>query len=317
MERTLVPAAGIRACFLPMGAPRSPRGLVLLALATVRALRLILRHRPAAVLATGGYVSIPVSLAAGLTHVPLVIFLPDVVPGRAVAWLAPLARAIAAVTDETATRLPAGKTIVTGYPVRTIFLHPDREAGRRRFGTAAGEPLLLVFGGSQGSRAINQAMAAALPALLSRCTVVHVCGQARLAEAEHAVRGLPPMLRTRYTLTPYLQGRDMADAMAAADLVLCRAGASVIGELPLAGAPAVLVPLPDPAVHQHQNAAFLTSRGAAIELADADLATHLEATVLSLLDDPDRLDAMRTAMRSLARPDAAQRIARMVLDLTR
>lgn len=313
LERTIVPRAGVPACFFPMSPARTPRGVAFMALAAVRALAAMLRRRPGAVLATGGYVSVPVALAAKAARIPLILFLPDTVPGKAVAWLAPLAHSVAAVSDDAAIHLPPHKTVVTGYPVRDIFLSANRSAGRRRFGIPDGDHMLLVFGGSLGARSLNRALAGTLPSLLPLCRVVHVCGEERLPEAEAAAAALAPQERERYTLVPYLHDQEMADAMAAADLVVCRSGASVIGELPLAGVPAVLVPLPEVKVHQRENAEYLVSRGAAVMLDDAALGRDLEPTIAGLLDDPQRLADMASAMRGLARPDAAGAIARLVL----
>lgn len=314
METTLVPRAGIPTHLVPMKAPSSPRGVLLLGLAIVRVLALILRRRPAVTLATGGYVSVPAVMASWLARVPVVLFLPDIVPGRAIAWLAPLATRIA-VSAEDATRfLPARKTSVTGYPVRDDFDRADRARSRIRLGVPNDIPLLLVFGASQGARSINEALATCLPEVLPACHVLHICGEPRLREAEEAADRIPTVLRDRYSLVPYLHGEEMAGALMAADLAVCRSGASTVGELPLAGLPSILVPFPDVAVHQRENAEYLVSHGAAVTIDDHDLGTRLGPTVLGLLSDAPRLERMAAAARSLARPDAAEKIASLVLE---
>ena len=312
MERRLMPQAGLQTYFIPMAPPDSMPGLALLAIATLRSLILLLRIRPRLTFATGGYVSVPAAIASWLLRIPLLLFLPDVVPGRAVAWLVPLARQIAVSTEDAVPHLPAGKTIVTGYPVRDSFAVASRQTGRARFNLPVGAMVVCVLGGSQGARSINRALARHLPHLLSRYYVLHVCGDQRLDEAEEASAGLSLDRRARYRLYPYLHSADMASALAAANLVLCRSGASVLGELPAVGTPAVLVPFPDPAVHQRENAAYLVERGAAVTLDDAELSEQLGPVVDSLLGDPARLEQMALACRALARPDAAAAIARLI-----
>jgi UDP-N-acetylglucosamine--N-acetylmuramyl-(pentapeptide) pyrophosphoryl-undecaprenol N-acetylglucosamine transferase len=312
LERSLVVAPDVRRFLIPMAPPTSPRGVALLALATLRSLLLIARTRPSVTFATGGYVSVPAGLASWLLRVPLVLFLPDVVPGKAVRWLVPLARRISVSTEDALTHLPPERTVVTGYPVREEFEGATRPAGRKRFDLPSDADVLCVFGGSQGARTINQALAACLPHLLSRCHVIHVCGQARLQEAEEAAASLSPEKRSRYRLFPYLEGRDMALALAASDLAVCRSGASVLGELPAAGAPAILVPLPAVAVHQGENAEYLVRRGAATVIDNETLGERLGPTIDGLLNDRPTLGRMAAAARSLFRPDAGAEIAAIV-----
>jgi UDP-N-acetylglucosamine--N-acetylmuramyl-(pentapeptide) pyrophosphoryl-undecaprenol N-acetylglucosamine transferase len=244
--------------------------------------------------------------------VPLVLFLPDVVPGKAVGWLAPLARRIAASTEEALQYLPVDKTVVTGYPVRSTFSAGRDPRARTRFQLPADGMVLLVVGGSQGARSINDAVAQLLPDLLSRYHVIHVCGEQRYEEARAAALGLPEDHQARYRLHPYLDGDGMAAAFGAADLALSRAGASVLGELPASGTPAVLVPFPAPGVHQRANAEYLARREAAVVVDDQDLTERLGMVLEELLSDPDRLREMARACQALARPEAAATIAALL-----
>lgn len=314
LERDLVPRAGLPYFLLPMAAPTSPRGIALLVGAALRSVLVVRRLRPRVTFATGGYVSIPAVVASWLLRVPVIMFLPDVVPGRAVAWLLPLTRRIAVSTEDALRHLPATKTQVTGYPVREYFLHASRVQARRRFDLPPDATVLCVFGGSQGARAINQALAFSLRELLPHMHVVHICGDRRFDEARQAALFLSSEERSRYHLFPYLHDQDMADALAAADLTVCRSGASTIGELPFLGVPAILVPLPERKVHQHENAAYLERHGAAVVISDDALTGRLGPAVNDLLADRDRLAAMASAMRSLARPDAAERIAALIFE---
>ncbi len=270
-----------------------------------------------AVLATGGYVCVPVVLAAWLARVPSLIFLPDVVPGLAVRALARFATRIAVSFAETQRHLPAAKTVATGYPVRPELFTTDRAAARRRLGLANGLPVLLVLGGSRGARSINLAIRDALPRLLRVCQVVHVAGEADAPHLRRATSALPEDLRCRYSLHAYLH-EEMASALAAADVIVSRAGASVMGEYPAVGAASVLVPYPYAGAHQRLNAAQLVAKGAAVQLDDAALGKGVLAeTVCELLADRAQLEAMRAAARRLARPEAGAAIAELAWQLAR
>jgi len=320
LEERLVTSAGLP--FAPISAaPLVGRGVLgkLLSMGSLgrglwQAWRLAGRRRPNGVLVTGGYVSVPVALAAWLRRIPMTIYLPDIQPGRAVRFLARFAQRIAVTSMAAEQWLPARKLVVTGYPTRPALRNADRAAARHSWSLGADDQLLLVFGGSQGSRRINLALAAAAPRLLEVCHIVHVSGTLDLRAAEAARAALPETLRGRYHLHAYLDSPDMALALAAADLAVCRAGAASLGELPARGLPAVLVPLPISGGHQWPNARQLEAAGAVEVLADADCdGPGLAAIVLRLLSEPVRLAAMAQASRSLDRPDAAAAIWAVVL----
>ena len=266
-----------------------------------------------ALLSTGGYASFPVALAARSRGIPIAVYLPDVYPGWAVRAIARLARRIAVTAPETLRKLPDGKAVVTGYPVREEFWQANRSEGRQRLGLDPEEKVLLVAGASQGAHSINQAVAGNLRGLLELCELVHVSGHADEAWLAGLAKQLPAKLRSRYHPFGYMK-KEFPWAMAAADLALCRAGASVLGELPAVGLPAVLVPYPYAGAHQRLNARHLEDNGAAAILDERDLGSML-SVVGGLLHDDARLDAMRQASRRLARPEAASNIARLILDL--
>jgi UDP-N-acetylglucosamine--N-acetylmuramyl-(pentapeptide) pyrophosphoryl-undecaprenol N-acetylglucosamine transferase len=269
--------------------------------------------RPQAVLSTGGYVSVPVALAARATGKPLAVYLPDLYPGWAVHATARLAQRVAVTAKESLRRLPSAKSVVTGYPVRPEFWEADRAGGRERLGLDPEEKLLFVIGASQGAHSINQAVAGEIHALLELCEVVHVSGQSDEPWLTEIRDALPDKLRPRYHLFGYLH-EDTPWAMAAADLAICRSGASTLGELPAIGLPAVLVPYPYAGGHQRVNARYLERSGAAVILDDDDLDMMLPL-VGSLIHDNERLKGMRDASLRLARPDAAKRIAGILLQL--
>jgi UDP-N-acetylglucosamine--N-acetylmuramyl-(pentapeptide) pyrophosphoryl-undecaprenol N-acetylglucosamine transferase len=265
---------------------------------------------------TGGYVCVPVAVAARLRRVPLAVFLPDVVPGHAVRLVARLAGRVAASTEAALAYLPPGKSVVTGYPVRRAVRQANRPAARVRHGLPADGPVVLVFGGSRGARRLNNAVAEAAPELLARVALVHVSGPLDAEAARQARARLPKPLRARYRLYDFLHDEDMAAALAAADLVVSRAGAAVLGEYPARGLPSVLVPLPIAGGHQAENAAVLAAVGAAVIVQDAALdGKRLVAELEELMGDPRRLEAMGRAARSIDRPAAAGAVWRVVTDL--
>jgi UDP-N-acetylglucosamine--N-acetylmuramyl-(pentapeptide) pyrophosphoryl-undecaprenol N-acetylglucosamine transferase len=318
-EGHLVPAAGyeiehVRARGIDRRSPLRALGAVALAAGASATARSVIRRRGAGVvMGGGGYVAGPAGLAAVSLRVPLVLAEADRHLGLANRVLARWARRVCLAFP-----IPGregGKYLVTGRPVPARIAGADRRAARGRFGIGARDPCLLVFGGSQGARSINLA---ALDTFVGdgpaarhrRYHVLHIAGRRdyplarqRIAEAGGA---------DAYTLLEYEP--DLADALAACDLVLARAGGSVF-ELAAAGRPAILVPYPyATARHQHANAAWMARAGAAEVLEDADLRpAELAGRVAELVADPDRLEAMAAASRSLARPDAAERIAAEVL----
>lgn len=271
--------------------------------------------RPNVVLSTGGYASFPVALAARSRSVPLAVYLPDLSPGWAVRAIARLAQRVAVTAIESLRRLPTGKTIVTGYPVREEFWAATRAKGRERLGLGPEEKVLFVTGASSGARSINDAVVDELPGLLQLCEVIHLCGRADEQRLLEIRDGLPNELRSRYHLHGYMH-EETPWAMAAADLAICRAGASTLGELPAVQLPAILVPYPYAGAHQRANARYLEKAGAAVLLDDNRL-DELLPIVGELLHNDTRLRSMREASRRLARPNAAGRIGRILIDLAR
>ncbi len=321
MEETLVPRAGLRLETISggpiVGVPWATRArnAAKLAHGIGTAAGHMRRFRPNVMFMTGGYVAAPVAVAARRHHVPIVIYLPDVEPGSSIRFVVPLARRIACTTDGSRAYVPAEKVVVTGYPVR-----PDIRAARQLtqeqalavFALAPGRPTLFVFGGSRGARNINHALMAALPQLLAEAQVIHVSGTLTWPEVEANAATLPAGLRARYRPYPYLH-EEMGPAFRAADLVLARAGASMLGECPAFGLPSILVPLTFAWRYQKVNADYLAARGAAVQLTDETLADSLWPTVRELLFDSEKLALMSAAAAALDKPDAATELARVIL----
>jgi UDP-N-acetylglucosamine--N-acetylmuramyl-(pentapeptide) pyrophosphoryl-undecaprenol N-acetylglucosamine transferase len=288
-------------------------GKITLGIAQARGI--LAEFRPNVVFSTGGYASFPVAIAARSRSVPLAVYLPDLSPGWAVRAIARLAQRVAVTAIESLRRVPSGKTIVTGYPVREEFWTATRTKGRERLGLGAEEKVLFVTGASSGARSINDAVVDELPGLLQLCEVVHLCGRTDEQRLIEIRDGLPNDLRSRYHLHGYMH-EEVPWAMAAADLAICRAGASTLGELPAVQLPAILVPYPYAGAHQRANARYLEKAGAAVVL-DDDKLDELLPIVGELLHDDNRLRSMREASRRLARPNAASRIGRILVDLAR
>jgi len=270
------------------------------------------RLRPAALFTTGGYLALPLVLAARSRGIPTLVWEGNVLPGRATRAIGRFATRVAVSFPPTLDAFP-GNSFISGTPIRS-FAGIDRAAARHAFGLDAGERLLLVFGGSQAVVRMNAAVADALPRLLGEWHVLHLPGDAGMAAAGAARQALPESLRPRYTAEPFLTDR-MADALVAADLVVGRAGSSTCAELAAAGVASILVPYPFAGAHQRYNARYLAEEGAAIVVADEDFTADRLVTETTGLLDEARRSAMAAAARRLGRPDAARALADELLAL--
>ncbi len=308
-EAQLVPAAGyplhtIAVAGLDRANPlRAARALALALKAFVNARALLGELRPDAVMGGGGYVSGPVGLAALSRRIPLVLTEADSHLGLTNRALAPFARRVClafAIQGREGRRYR-----VTGRPIPPP--HEDRAGARARLGIEPGEICVLVFGGSLGARSINLAAIEGYAGATFR--VLHVCG--RRDHTELQARPRPP----GYDLREYMDLGDFAQALAAADLVVARAGGSLF-EVAAHGRPAILIPYPHAAAdHQAANARWMERGGAAVVVPDGELsAARLARETAALLADPQRMRAMAAAARRLARPDAAEAVAEELLE---
>jgi UDP-N-acetylglucosamine--N-acetylmuramyl-(pentapeptide) pyrophosphoryl-undecaprenol N-acetylglucosamine transferase len=326
LEAAQVPAAGFRYHAIATGklrrqmavrnvtdlAFRVPAGLV-------QAWTLLGRLRPDVVVATGGFVSVPPALAAALRRRPLLVHEQVVVPGLANRVIGRLADRVAVTFTASASAFPPGKVVVTGNPIRPELLTGARARGFGGFGLDPSLPLVYVTGGAQGSHRLNRAVGAAMPALLAAGQIIHQCGHNEFDDAgwlQAQVGGLPAPAHARYRVLPFV-GDALPDLYAATTLVVSRAGAGTVSELCALGLPAVLVPLPGTrGDEQTANARILTEAGAAVLLPERDLTPEsLTRLVTSLLADPARLAVMGQRAKSLATPDAADRLVALVLQL--
>jgi UDP-N-acetylglucosamine--N-acetylmuramyl-(pentapeptide) pyrophosphoryl-undecaprenol N-acetylglucosamine transferase len=255
-------------------------------------------------------VAVPVALAG--RSIPSLLYVPDIEPGMALKSLSRSADVIA-VTTEQSQQFFKKQVYETGYPLRPELILWDRQTAHQHLGISGDRPVLLVFGGSKGARSINQAVLQHLPALLGKFELIHISGETDWQNVKSRQEQLPADLAARYHAMPYLH--EMGAALAAADLVLSRAGASTLGEYPLFALPAILVPYPYAWRYQKVNADYLTRRGAAILLEDHRLNDELLVTLNVLLENPNKLKAMRAAMFELSHPRAADKIASALIQL--
>ncbi len=289
--------------------------LAKLKLGAIQALFHLLRICPQVILLTGGWANLPVALSARLLRIPTVIYLPDIEPGLTIRALQPLARKVAITVDASSRFFPRGKTVVTGYPLLGSRLAADKARALEHFGLDPDRKTLLAFGGSRGARNINIALEENLPRLLdSGIQVIHITGVLDWQRSQRQLGALAG--HPRYFPFAYLHA-EMALAFAAADLALCRAGASTLAELPLFGLPAILAPYPYAWRYQKVNADYLAERGAAVRLNDEDLAEKLYDTLVALILDEARLDEMRAKSKALANPDGARRLAALLREIGR
>jgi len=309
LESRIVPRAGYPLELLPIlplngvGIARMLLGLAVLPWGLLRSLRLVLRERPRAVLGIGGYAGGPLTLVAALIGIRAVILEPNARPGFTNRVLAPFVSAAACAYDEARASFGA-KGVLTGNPVRGGFASlPDK--------THEPPLTLLAFGGSQGSRVLNRALVAALPQLpgAERLRIVHQTGPAMRDEVQAAYAAAA----REAEVVAFLD--DMERRFGAADLVLCRSGATSCAELAAAGRAAILVPFAGAADdHQTTNARAMEAQGAARVLEEKALTGEsLARAVTELVSDTRALAALGAAARKLGRPDAAARVADLLV----
>ncbi len=309
IEKRLVPAAGFDLRLIEIGAlnrvdlATRVKTMLDLPRAMISSSKLIREFRPEVMIGVGGYASGPAMLMGAILRVPTIAFEPNVVPGFANRLVARTAKAAAVQFEKTCRYFRACQ--VTGVPVRREFFSvPPRPQDA--------SPTLLVFGGSQGAHAINQAVLDALPRLSAAVPglcIIHQTGEKDYVEAQAIY--LKHMVAAE--VSPFID--DMPGAFARADLVLCRSGASTVAEITAAGKPAIFIPLPTAADdHQRHNAEILAAGNAARLLPQSELSgERLVTEIGSLLSDRARLATMSEAARRFAHPDAAATIAAMAV----
>jgi UDP-N-acetylglucosamine--N-acetylmuramyl-(pentapeptide) pyrophosphoryl-undecaprenol N-acetylglucosamine transferase len=328
LEADIVPGEGLPFEAIPSrglvgkGLLRAPAGVAVAVSGVAAAWRIMKRFRPDVSVGTGGYVSGPVAVAAGLSGVPLVLHEQNVFPGLTNRLASRWAAAVAVPFEEARRYFPRGtRVVVTGNPVRRSVIEMTREEGLSLLGLPPDGLVVYAVGGSRGAQVLNEAVVEALPGWLELpgVRVIFATGRRYYDRTVAALRerGISVRDGGKIILAPYMERADAA--LAAADVVVTRAGGITLAEITSRGVPAVVVPSPN-VVHRHQdyNAEVLRRAGAAKVIPEAGLAGPvLEKAVRDLLRDPEVREKMRQASRGLGRPEAAAALARLVLEAGR
>ncbi|MCP5100091.1 MAG: undecaprenyldiphospho-muramoylpentapeptide beta-N-acetylglucosaminyltransferase [Chloroflexi bacterium] len=321
MEETLVPRAGLTLETISGGAIVGVAPHIMLKngakllWSVGKSIRIIRQFKPDVMFMTGGYMAAPVTLACRLLGVPITIYLPDVEPGKSIKFSVPFAKKLATTTDGSKQFVPAEKMVVTGYPVRPEIkaaCELSKAEALAKFDLTPARQTLFVFGGSRGAQAINRALMGILSTLLETIQVIHISGTLTWPEVEANLETINVSKRPYYRPYPYLY-EEMGAAFRAADLVLARAGASMLGESPTFGLPSIMVPLTFAWRYQKVNADYLSEHGAAIQLTDERLPTEMLSTVLTLLKNKEKMTKMSRSATALNVPNGAANLAQLII----
>ena len=303
-----IPAAGVHG----VGMRALPGNIAKLTRGALSSRRILREFKPDVLFFTGGFIAAPMAVAG--SNIPTVLYVPDIEPGLALKFLSRFADIVTVTAPDSKKYFPHPERIIlSGYPLRTDLSSWSREKATQHFGLDSDKPILFVTGGSKGARSINMTVLKHLNELLDLAQIIHITGSLDWHVIEKAARELPTQLKSRYRAMPY--SHEMGAALAIADLVVSRAGASTLGEYPLFGLPAVLVPYPYAWRYQKVNADFLAERNAAVILQDESLEDKLLSVVKDLLLNKHKLEAMRTAMKKMSHPNAASVIASQLVKL--
>jgi UDP-N-acetylglucosamine--N-acetylmuramyl-(pentapeptide) pyrophosphoryl-undecaprenol N-acetylglucosamine transferase len=274
--------------------------------------KILKEFKPDVLFFTGGYIAAPMALAA--RKIPMLLYVPDLEPGLALKFLARFADVITLTADDSKKYFSSSKRlVVTGYPLRSGLSNWSRAQALSHFNLDSSKPVLLVTGGSKGARSINQAVMKHLNQILEIAQVIHITGELDYAEVEKKSNALPIELKKKYHIMPYLH--EMGAALASADVVLSRAGASALGEYPRFELPAILVPYPYAWRYQKVNAEYLVQNNAAILLKDEDLESNLFLVIKDILLNESKRQTMKAAMKKNSKPNAADLIASQLVEL--
>lgn len=283
-----------------------------------QAIMIVVRARPEVVFSTGGYVSVPIGIAAWMTGRPLVMHEQILTLGLANRILAHLAERVLLSHESSIDHLPTRartRAVVTGNPIRPEILTGNRDRGLAAYHLDPRLPLVYVTGGAQGAVQVNDLISDILPGLLQACQVLHQCGDHSLGRMRQVAAALPAHLRSRYRVVDYVHG-DLPDVLSAADIVVARSGAGTVAELTALGKACVFIPLvPTGGDEQWRTARHLADAGACRMLAGPDAsANRLYEEIMVLLDHPERRQELASAARQHGLPDAAAAVASAIID---
>ncbi|MCM0676366.1 UDP-N-acetylglucosamine--N-acetylmuramyl-(pentapeptide) pyrophosphoryl-undecaprenol N-acetylglucosamine transferase [Micromonospora phytophila] len=283
-----------------------------------QAIMIVIRARPDVVFSTGGYVCVPIGIAAWLTRRPLVMHEQTLTVGLANRILARLADLVLLSHESSIDHLPAeakARAVVTGNPVRPEILIGNRDRALAAYHLDPRLPLVYVTGGAQGAVQVNNLIADILPGLLPKCQVLHQCGDFSLDRMQQVADAIPEHLRSRYRVVDYVHG-ELPDVLSAADIVVARSGAGTVAELTALGKACVFIPLiPTGGDEQRRTARHLADAGASRMLAGPDAsANRLYEEIMALLDHPERRRELANAAHQHGRPHAAAAVASAIID---
>lgn len=304
-----IPAAGVHG----VGIGKLPGNLVKLTRGMIKAQHIIRDFDPDVLFFTGGYLAVPMAIAG--RKINSLLYVPDIEPGIALRTLSRYANVIALTAEESKKYFKTKKQMrVTGYPTRSNLEKEKRQEALGFFNLNPDLPVLLVIGGSKGAHSINMAIKENLQSLLEFTQVIHLTGVLDWEELQAHSTTLSPDISQKYRPYPYLY-EEIGKAFSCADLAISRAGASTLGEFPLFGLPAILVPYPFAWRYQKVNADYLVNHGAAMMIENKDLSSELITIVKKLFSENGALAEMKLRMSALATPNAARKIADLLVEL--
>ncbi len=273
---------------------------------------------PDVIFSKGGYASFPAVVAARIFGIPLIIHDSDAVPGKVSRWSGKFAKRIAISFLHATKFFPENKIAITGNPTRKEFFIPAKTGAKEFMRLEEGVPVLFVIGGSQGSKKINENVVDILPELLKKYQVIHQCGKNNLQDVKNrsSVVLENSEYKSRYHLFGYLNLDALRMAYGAADLVVSRASAGAIFEIAASGLPSIMIPLLGSAQdHQRENVYAYAKVGAADVIEEMNLSPHvLESEINKMINDKEKLKAMGDAAKEFSKPDAAEKIAREIIN---
>ena len=282
----------------------------------IQSLYYVFFYMPDVIFSKGGSVSLPVVLTGWIFRIPVIIHESDAAAGLSNKIMSKLAKKIAVSFKEAEKYFSSKKIIFTGNPIRKLITRGDTEKGKKKFSLKEDKPVILIMGGSQGSRNINNLILEILPDLLKKYQLLHQCGMNNYEEIKEKIEGISIANLEDYHLFPFFE-ESVADAYAVADLVVSRAGANTIAEIMAVGKPSVLIPLSTAASdHQTKNAFVTAKTGAAVLLGENNLTAHLLLNdINNLFNNHLKMMEMSRAARQQARPLASRKIAEEIIKL--
>jgi len=286
-----------------------------------QALWLMLRYMPDAVFAKGGYVSVMPALAAKLYFIPVYTHESDSVPGLANRIIGRLSRTVFTSFESAAKYFKPGKAVLVGNPVRTELLTGERSAALQQFNLRTDKKTILIAGGSQGAKHINDAVLESLIQLVQNFQIIHQAGDSQLAAVKSVVdqytkegeSSYGPMISANYRLYPFFNAKDLNMAYAAADIIISRGGASNLFEIAALGKPAIIIPITNSASdHQMQNAVEFSKYGG-VMIEEANITPHIIINQVQELLEPAHYAEVSAKIKTFAKPEAANSIAQVLL----